>query len=207
MNDIPFSTRNKEFTMKEVKQALSLVFVFTVICGGVYPAFITAIASCIFPQQAGGSLITDTNNQVIGSSLIGQPFTQAKYFWPRPSATSGFAYNPLGSGGSNSGPTHPDYIKTIGHRVRTIHDSGVLGSIPADLVQASASGLDPHISVESATIQIARIARERGMSEAALNRLVSSHVEDRQWGILGEPRVNVLLLNLALDATRYEQHR
>ncbi len=187
--------------MKELKPALLLFFVFTVICGGIYPAVITGIASVIFPNQAGGSLITDTNNQVIGSSLIGQPFSQAKYFWSRPSATSDFAYNPIASGGSNSGPTNPDFIKTVGNRVQALHDSGVAGSIPADLVEASASGLDPHVSVEAARIQIARVAKARGMSDEALNKLVSSHIEDRQWGVLGEPRVNVLLLNLALDGT------
>ncbi len=207
MNDEHRSICDKEYTMKELKPALLLFFVFTVICGGIYPAVMTGIASVIFPNQAAGSLITDTNNQVIGSSLIGQPFSQAKYFWSRPSATSGFAYNPLASGGSNSGPTNPDFIKTVDGRIQALHDSGVTGNIPADLVEASASGLDPDITVAAARIQIARVAKARGMSEAALNRLVSSHVEDRQWGVLGQPRVNVLLLNLALDGIPYERYR
>jgi potassium-transporting ATPase KdpC subunit len=187
--------------MKELKPALLLFIVFTVLCGGIYPAVITGIASVIFPKQAEGSFITDTNNQVIGSSLIGQPFSDTRYFWPRPSATSVFGYNPLASGGSNSGPTNPNFIKTVGDRVQALHDSGVTGSIPVDLVEASASGLDPHVSVAAANIQVARVAQARGMSDEALNKLVSSHIEDRQWGVFGEPRVNVLLLNLALDGT------
>ena len=203
---MPCSICDKEYTMKEMKPALLLFFVFTVICGGIYPVVITGFASVFFPNRAGGSLITDTNNRVIGSSLIGQPFSQAKYFWSRPSATSDFAYNPLASGGSNSGPTNPDFIKTVGDRVQALHDSGVTGSIPADLVEASASGLDPQISVEAARIQIARVAKARGMSDETLNKLVSSHIEDRQWGIFGEPRVNVLLLNLALDGSLNERH-
>jgi potassium-transporting ATPase KdpC subunit len=185
--------------MKELKPALFLGLVFTVLCGGVYPAVVTGIASVVFPQQAGGSLVIDTNGQVIGSRLIGQPFTEARYFWPRPSAASGFSYNPLASGGSNSGPTNPDFIKTVGERVRMLRDSGLTGSVPADLVEASASGLDPHISPEAANVQIARVAKARGMTEEALGELVSSHIEDRQWGILGQRRVNVLLLNLALN--------
>jgi potassium-transporting ATPase KdpC subunit len=185
--------------MKELKPAIFLFFIFSLICGGIYPAVVTGIACVLFPKQARGSLIIDTNNQIIGSSLIGQPFSKAKYFWPRPSATSVFAYNPLASGGSNFSPTNPDFIKTVGDRIQLLHDSGVSGNFPADLVEASASGLDPHVSVEAATIQIARVAKARGMSDEALVRLVSSHIEDRQWGVFGEPRVNVLLLNLALD--------
>lgn len=185
--------------MKDLKPAIFLFLAFTIICGGIYPAVVTGIASVIFPKQAGGSLVTDRNNQVIGSSLIGQPFSDAGYFWSRPSATSGFAYNPLASGGSNAGPTKPDLITTVSERVKALHDSGVTGSIPADLVEASASGLDPHISVEAAGIQVVRVARARGLPEATVTSLLSSHIEDRQWGILGEPRVNVLLLNRALD--------
>ena len=151
--------------MKELKPALLLFVVLTVICGGIYPAVVTGIASVLFPKQAGGSFITDQNNRVVGSSLIGQPFSEAKYFWPRPSATSGFSYNPLASGGSNAGPTNPDFIKAVGDRVQALRNSGVTGSIPADLVEASASGLDPHVSVEAANVQIARVAKARGMTE------------------------------------------
>jgi potassium-transporting ATPase KdpC subunit len=187
--------------MKELKPTFLLFIVITVLCGGIYPLIVTGVASILFPHQARGSLIVDKNNHVIGSSLIGQPFSGAKYFWSRPSATSDFSYNPLASGGSNAGPTNPDFIKTVGGRVKILRDSGVSGTIPADLVEASASGLDPHISVVAAKIQIARVAKARSMNEETLTRLVSSHIEDRQWGIFGQPRVNVLLLNLALDGT------
>jgi potassium-transporting ATPase KdpC subunit len=187
--------------MKELKPALLLFIVFTVLCGGIYPMVVTGVTSVFFPKQAGDSLIIDKNNKVIGSTLIGQPFSAAKYFWPRPSATSDFSYNPRASGGSNAGPTNPDFIRTVGERIKILRDSGVAGSIPSDLVEASASGLDPHISVEAANIQLARVAKARGISEEKLTRLLSSHTEDRQWGILGQPRVNVLLLNRALDGT------
>ena len=187
--------------MKELKPALLLFVVLTVLCGGIYPAVVTGIASVLFPKQAGGSFITDTNNHEISSNLIGQPFSDAKYFWPRPSATSGFSYNPLASGGSNAGPTNPDFIKTVGDRVQALRDSGVTGSIPADLVEASASGLDPDVSVEAAQVQIARVAKARGMTEEALTKLVAAHTEKRQLGFLGEPRVNILPLNVALDDT------
>ena len=185
--------------MKEIKSAFMMFIVFTVICGGIYPAVVTGIASVLFPKQAGGSLITDKNGRVVGSSLIGQPFSDPKYFWPRPSATTDFGFNPMASGGSNSGPTNPDYLKTVAERVKTLHDAGLTGPVPADLVQASASGLDPHIMPESAGVQIPRVARARGMTEETLRKLVSAHIEDRQLGFLGEPRVNVLALNLALD--------
>ena len=185
--------------MKELRSAILMLIVFTVLCGGIYPTVVTGIASVLFPKQAGGSFITDTNNRVIGSSLIGQPFSEAKYFWPRPSATSGFSYNPLASGGSTSGPTNPDFIKPVGCRVKTLQDSGVTGSIPADLVLASASGLDPHVSPEAANVQIPRVAKARGMAEEVLTTLVAAHTEGRQLGLLGEPRVNVLALNLQLD--------
>jgi potassium-transporting ATPase KdpC subunit len=187
--------------MKDLKPAIMMFIIFALICGGFYPTVITGIASVIFPKQAEGSFVTDSEKRVIGSSLIGQPFSAAEYFWPRPSATSVFYYNPLASGGSNSGPTNPDFIKTVADRIQAFRDSGFSGSIPSDLVEASASGLDPHISVEAANIQVARIAKARGISEEKLNQLVLSHTEDRQWGVFGEPRVNVLFLNLALDRT------
>ena len=185
--------------MKELRPALLLFVVFTLLCGGIYPMVVTGIAAVFFPKQAGGSLIIDKNNKVVGSSLIGQPFSAAKYFWPRPSATSDFSYNPRASGGSNAGPTNPDFIRTVGERIKILRDSGVAGGIPTDLVEASASGLDPHISVAAANVQLARVAKARGMTTETLAGLVSSHTEDRQWGILGQPRVNVLLLNRAVD--------
>ena len=188
--------------MKDIKSAILLFIAFTIICGGIYPAIVTGIASVAFPKQAAGSFITDKAGKSVGSSLIGQPFSDPKYFWPRPSATTDFGYNPAGSSGSNSGPTNPDFIKTVGDRVKALHDTGITGSVPADLVEASASGLDPHISPESAKVQIARVAKARGMSEEVLTKLVAGHTKERQLGFLGEPRVNVLELNLKLDALK-----
>ena len=185
--------------MKELKPAILMFMLFTVICGGIYPAVVTGIAAVAFPKQAGGSFITDKAGKTVGSSLIGQPFADNKYFWPRPSATTDFGYNPMGSSGSNLGPTNPDYLKSVADRVKTLHDSGISGKIPADLVQASASGLDPHISPEAALIQVPRVAKARGMSGEAVRKLLADHTEGRQLGVFGDPRVNVLQLNLALD--------
>lgn len=188
--------------MKELRPALLLFVVFTVICGGVYPSLVTGVACAIFPKQAGGSLITDRGNRAIGSALIGQPFSDHKYFWPRPSASTDFGYNPIGSGGSNSGPTNPEYLKTVADRIKALKDSGVSAPIPADLVQASGSGLDPDISPEAAKVQIVRVAKARGMGVEQVEKLVAAHTAPRQLGFVGEPRVNVLELNLALDADR-----
>lgn len=185
--------------MNEIKPAILMVVVFTVICGVIYPAVVTGIASVAFPKKASGSFITDRRGREVGSALIGQPFSDPKYFWPRPSATSDFGYNPAASGGSNAGPTNPDYLKTVAERIRGLKEAGVTGDIPPDLVQASASGLDPHISPEAANVQLPRVARARGMSEEALTTVVAAHTEDRQFGFLGEVRVNLLALNLALD--------
>jgi K+-transporting ATPase ATPase C chain len=185
--------------MKDIKPAILLFLIFTVICGGIYPAIVTGIAQAVFPKQASGSVLVDKAGKEIGSALIGQPFSDPKYFWPRPSATADFAYNPLGSGGSNSGPTNPDYLKTVGDRVKALRDAGISGPLPADMVQASASGLDPHISPEAALLQVPRVARARGVSEDSLRKVVINRVEDRQFGFLGAPRVNLLVLNLELD--------
>jgi K+-transporting ATPase ATPase C chain len=179
-----------------------MLVLFTVICGGVYPAVVTGIAQTAFHHQANGSLITDKAGQTVGSTLIGQPFSDPEYFWPRPSATATFGYNPAASGGSNLGATNPDYLQQVSERVKALQAAGVSGSVPANLVQASASGLDPHISPEAVRVQIPRVARARGMTEEAVADLVDAHTEDRQLGFLGEPRVNVLLLNLALDGGR-----
>ena len=186
--------------MKEIRSAISMLVFFTVVCGGVYPAVVTGIAYGVFPNQAKGSMIADKANLEIGSSLIGQPFSDGKYFWGRPSASGGFGYNPMASGGSNSAPANPDYLKAVGTRVKARRDTGITRSIPADLVQASASGLDPHLAPESAALQAPRIARARGMDEEELGKVIAAHTEGRQFGFLGEPRVNVLRLNLALDA-------
>jgi potassium-transporting ATPase KdpC subunit len=188
--------------MKEIKPAILLFIAFTIICGGIYPVVVAGIASVTFPKQAKGSFITDKAGREIGSMLIGQPFSDAKYFWPRPSAATDFGYNPMGSGGSNSGPTNPDFIKTVSDRVKALQDTGLSGSIPSDLVEASASGLDPHISPEAAKVQIPRVAKARGIHEEDIAKLVAVHTDDRQLGFLGEPRVNVLALNLELDRLR-----
>ena len=185
--------------MKDIKPAILMLIVFTIICGGIYPAVVTGVAYAVFPKQAKGSFITDKSGKDTGSTLIGQPFSDPKYFWPRPSAATDFGYNAMGSSGSNSGPTNPDFIKTVGDRVKTLRDAGVTGTIPADLVEASASGLDPHITPDAATVQIARVAKARGVTEEALTKIVATHTEGRQLGFLGEPRVNVLELNLELD--------
>ena len=185
--------------MKDLKSAILLFILFTIICGGIYPVLITGVAHALFPSQAKGSFITDKSGTVIGSALIGQPFSDPKYFWPRPSATSDFGNNPMASGGSNAGPTNPDYLKTVGERVKTLRDSGVTGHIPAELVQASASGLDPHISPEAAMLQVSRVATVRGVTEEKVLTVVQYATVGSQLGFLGVPRVNVLVLNLELD--------
>ncbi len=185
--------------MQDLKTAFVMFIAFTIICGGIYPAIVTGIAQAVFPEQANGSVIKDKSGKAVGSVLIGQPFSDPKYFWPRPSATPGFAYNPAGSGGSNSGPTNTAYLETVADRVKGLREAGLAGPIPAELVQASASGLDPHITPEAARLQIPCVAKARGVSDAELTRLVTDSIEDRQFGFLGEPRVNVLALNLALD--------
>lgn len=185
--------------MKDLKPAILLLIAFTVICGGIYPALVTGIAQALFPHQANGSMVVDTSGREIGSRLIGQPFVAPKYFWPRPSATADFGYNPLASGGSNAGPTNPDYLKSVADRVKALRESGISGPIPAELVQASASGLDPHISPEAAAAQIPRVAKARGVTGEVVAKLVTRSTEDRQFGFLGEPRVNLLAVNRELD--------
>jgi K+-transporting ATPase ATPase C chain len=185
--------------MKDIKPAILLLIIFTIICGGIYPAVVTGIARAIFPKQAAGSFITDKSGKEIGSTLIGQPFSDPKYFWPRPSATSDFGFNAMASGGSNAGPTNPAYLQTVGARVKALRDTGVTGTVPADLVQASASGLDPHVTPESALLQLPRVAKARGVSENMLIKMVEQATEGRQFGFMGAPRVNVLVLNLELD--------
>jgi len=188
--------------MKDIKPAILLFIIFTVICGGIYPAVVTGVAYALFPKQAAGSFITDKGGKEIGSTLIGQPFSDAKYFWPRPSATSDFGFNAMASGGSNAGPTNPAYLQTVGDRVKALRDTGVTGKVPADLVQASASGLDPHVTPESALLQVPRVAKARGVSEEMMIKAVEQVTEGRQLGFLGAPRVNVLELNVKLDAAK-----
>jgi K+-transporting ATPase ATPase C chain len=191
-----------------VPAVVSLIF-FTVVTGLLYPAVITGIAQAIFPYQANGSLITDQAGNTIGSELIGQQFSDPAYFWGRLSATGPVPYNAAASSGSNYGPLNPALIGPDGiiqSRITALHEAEAAAGvdstqpIPVDLVTASASGLDPHISPAAAHDQIARVAALRSIDEAALRMLVDQYTQGRTLGILGEPRVNVLRLNLALDA-------
>lgn len=191
----------------QLRSALMVLVVLTLITGFLYPLMITGIAQLLFPRQANGSLIL-FNGQPVGSSLIGQPFDAPKYFWGRPSATSPFPYNAAASSGSNLGPTNDALTKAVQARIDALNaaDPDNPLSLPVDLVTASGSGLDPHISPAAAEYQVRRIARVRGLDEAAVRRLVAQYTEGRQFGILGEPRVNVLTLNLALDTYVNEDH-
>ncbi len=184
-------------------RALRIVLVFTVLTGLVYPLLITGLAAGLFPHQAGGSLVV-RNGKVVGSALIAQPFTDARYFWPRPSATSPDPYNANNSSGSNLGPTSAALQKAVQDRVRALREAGAPADrpVPVDLVTASTSGLDPDISPAAALLQVPRVARARGLSEDQVRALVLKHVRGRQLGLLGEPRVNVLELNLDLDALK-----
>lgn len=184
----------------QLRTATLALIAFTVLTGVVYPLVITGIAQVVFPSQANGSLIV-RDGKVVGSDLIGQPFDDPTYFWSRPSATGPFPYNAGSSSGSNLAVTNPAQLEAIQSRVAKLRESGVPADqpIPIDLVTASGSGLDPHISVAAARIQVSRVARARGLDERWVGKLVDAAVESRQFGVLGEPRVNVLRLNLALD--------
>jgi len=181
---------------KELRPAALAFLVLTLITGIVYPLIVTAFAQ-LFPNKAAGSVI-EVNGRAVGSELIGQPFSDPKYFWSRPSATSPQPYNGAASSGSNRGPTNKALAEAVAERLKQFEQKPV----PVDLVTASASGLDPHISPEAAEFQVSRVARARGLTQAAVNQLVSLHTEGRTFGVLGEPRVNVLKLNLALDALK-----
>jgi K+-transporting ATPase KdpC subunit len=186
--------------LQQTRRAVLVWVCLTVITGLVYPALVTGIAQVAFPFQANGSLVRH-QGRVMGSALIGQPFSDPKYFWGRPSATSPYAYNAAASLGSNLGPTNPELLARVKERVDALKRSqpGSDRLIPVDLVTASGSGLDPHLSPAAALYQVPRIARARGLSEGTVTGLVAEHVEKRWFGILGEPHVNVLELNLALD--------
>jgi K+-transporting ATPase ATPase C chain len=183
--------------LRQLRPALLSVLVLTVLTGLVYPLVITGIAQVVFPHQANGSLIT-RHGKVVGSSLIGQPFTGERYFWSRPSATAP-AYNGGSSTGANWGATNPALLKRVGDTVGSLQKAHGTAPIPVDLATASASGLDPHISPAAAAYQVARVAKSRGLDATRVRQLVEQHTEGRQLGFLGEPRVNVLELNLALD--------
>ncbi len=186
--------------LRHLRPAIVLLAVLTLITGIAYPAVVTVIAQLAFPHQANGSLIVK-DGKVVGSTLIGQPFDDPKYFWGRPSATTPYSYNAASSSGSNQGPTNPDLVKAVQARVDALRaaDPGNTAPVPVDLVTASGSGLDPHISPAAALYQVPRVARARHMDEKTVLALVEQHTEGRQLGFLGEPRVNVLALNLALD--------
>ena len=181
-------------------QSVRMLAVLTVVTGIAYPLLVTGIAAVAFPDQAGGSLVRE-GDTVRGSALLGQPFSGERYFWSRPSATSPMPYNAGASSGSNQGPTNPALAEAVAARVKALREAGhdPAKPVPVDLVTASASGLDPHISPAAAEYQVARVARARRLDEGAVRALVMQHTEGRAFGILGEPRVNALLLNLALD--------
>jgi K+-transporting ATPase ATPase C chain len=191
----------------QLKPAIIVLALLTLITGIIYPLFVTVIAQVAFPAQANGSLIVK-DGKAIGSALIGQSFDDPKYFWGRLSATSTYPYNAFNadaltaSSGSNYGPLSPDLMKAVQGRIDALKaaDPGNTQPIPVDLVTASGSGLDPHISPAAAAYQVARVARARGLDVSVVQQLVAQHTEDRDLGILGEPRVNVLELNLALDS-------
>ncbi|WP_353193211.1 potassium-transporting ATPase subunit KdpC [Pandoraea pnomenusa] len=184
-----------------LRPMLSLFVVLSVITGLVYPLVVTGIGRAAFSREAAGSLIVDKDGKAVGSSVIGQNFDEPKYFWGRLSATSPNPYNGTASGGSNFGPLNPALADAVKARIAALHDAdpGAALPVPADLVTASASGLDPEITPAAAAYQVARVAKARGLTPEAVQAVVARYTTGRQWGIFGEPRVNVLKLNLALD--------
>ena len=187
--------------IRELKPAFILLLLFTLLTGLIYPALVTGIAQTIFSSRANGSFI-ERDGKAIGSQFIGQPFSGPKYFWPRPSVTAPYPYNSAASSGSNQGPLNPALIDAVAARIKALREADPANTapVPVDLVTASASGLDPHISPAAAQYQAGRVAAARKLDAAAVQALIEKHTRGRQLGILGEPRVNVLELNLALDA-------
>ena len=183
-----------------IRPAVSLFLAMTLVTGVAYPLLVTGAAMIAFPTQAAGSLVVK-DGKPVGSLLIGQSFSDPKYFWGRPSATGPSPNNASGSGGSNLGPLNPALAAAVKGRVEALRaaDPGNTAPVPVDLVTTSASGLDPHISLAAAEYQLARVARARGMAPEAVRRLIERHSEARLLGVLGEPHINVLALNLALD--------
>ena len=186
--------------LKQLKIAFWMTIVTTILCGIIYPLAVTGAARVLFAQKAGGTMLV-TSGRAVGSKWIGQPFTSPEYFHPRPSA-AGNGYDPLASSGSNLGPTNHQLADRIQADAAKLHEENPAVPIPADLLTASGSGLDPEISPDAAYFQVPRIAKARSISEPEVRSLIQKHIAPRQWGFLGEPRVNVLELNLALDAVR-----
>ena len=186
---------------RQLKSAVIFLAIFTIVTGVIYPLIVTGISQVVFHHQANGSLIEAKDGKYVGSELIGQPFDKSGYFWGRPSSTTPFPYNAASSSGSNYGPLNPALLDGIENRIDALKaaDPGNTRPIPVDLVTYSASGLDPHISIAAALYQVPRVARQRGLSQTQVLTLVKRFTQGRQLGILGEPRVNVLLLNQALD--------
>lgn len=190
----------KAFT-RQLVPGVVMLLAFTVICGLIYPAAVWAVGQVAFNDQANGSLIRDADGNVIGSELLGQPFSAPQYFHPRPSS-AGSGYDGAASSGSNLGPTNPDFLATVEERVAAYREENGLpdsGSVPVDAVTGSGSGLDPHISVANARIQATRVAEERSLDLDVVLGLVDEHTDDRIWGVLGDPGVKVLELNITLD--------
>ncbi len=186
---------------KLIRPAIVMALLLCIITGLIYPGIVTGLAQTVFPRQANGSLV-EVDGRIVGSALIGQPFTQPYYFHPRPSA-AGAGYDGTSSAGRNKGPTDAKLADTLIAQAigRAVQDDGaVKGQVPGDMVTASASGLDPHISPANARLQVKRVARARASTPAAVSALLDRHTEGRQFGFFGEPRVNVLLLNIALDS-------
>src|ERR1700693_4924620 len=180
--------------------ALRMLVVMSALTGVIYPLVVTGVAKVAFPRAANGSLI-EGDGKTLGSDLIGQPFDDPKYFWSRPSATSPQPYNGMASSGSNQGPRNPALADAVKDRIKALRDADPdnAAAVPVDLITASGSGLDPHISVAAAEYQLARIAKARGLAAEQVRRLLAESTEGRTFGVLGEPRVNVLKLNIALD--------
>ncbi|HEV3145410.1 MAG TPA: potassium-transporting ATPase subunit KdpC [Gemmataceae bacterium] len=192
--------------LKQLRSALVVFVLLTLLTGMIYPAAVMLIGQGLFPRQANGSII-EKNGKPVGSELIGQEFTSEKYFWGRPSATAP-AYNAASSSGSNLGPTNPDQVKAVQERIdalRKAHPDQANKPVPVDLVTASGSGLDPHISPAAAEYQVARVAKARGLSQESVREFVAANTEGRTFFLLGEPRVNVLELNVALDKAGQNQ--
>jgi K+-transporting ATPase ATPase C chain len=189
---------------QQLRSAIIVLALLTVLTGIIYPLVVTGIAQVAFHRQANGSLIKSQDGKYLGSELIGQPFDDPAYFWGRLSATEPFTYNAAASSGSNYGPLNPALLDGVQKRIDALKaaDPGNNQPIPVDLVTYSASGLDPHISVAAALYQVPRVARQRGLSQTQVLALVNHFTQGRQFGILGEPRVNVLLLNQALEETK-----